>query len=191
MRRHEPRTADPQVAEKAAEAVGRVLAGETEAFRLLVESYGRAVFGLCRRLLSGNDAEAEDLTQETFLRAFERLDTLEDRRRFAPWLFQVARSLCRDRWRRCEVEGRALEAVAESVRRAEQAAAQDPGSVPSALDDLPADEQEALRLRYFEGLPYEDIARRLQLSFSQVDHLIRRARARLSRRLLARQRIER
>lgn len=171
--------------------IARVLGGDAEAFRGLVEAHERAVFGLCRRLSHGNDAEAEDLTQETFLRAYERLDQLDDRTRFTPWLFQIARSLCRDRRRRREIEARALERRAEEVRRAlerpETSTA--PGAhAPHALEDLPPDERQVLELRYFEGLSYDELTRRVGLSFSQVDHLIRRARARLARRLLVRAR---
>jgi RNA polymerase sigma-70 factor (ECF subfamily) len=183
-------------AEAARETVERVLAGDPGAFRSLVEAHERAVFGLCRRLLYGNETEAEDLTQETFLRAYKYLGRLDDRSRFAPWLYQIARSLCRDRRRRIDLERRAIEARVETLRRKPlQSAEYAPegaatGPVTLALSDLPADEREALMLRYFHGLSYDEIAQRYQLSFSQVDHLIRRARARLARRLLVRERVE-
>ncbi len=176
-----------------AEQVRRVLAGDAEAFRCLVEAYERAVFGLCRRLLYGNATDAEDLTQETFLRAYENLERLEDKSRFAPWLFQIARSLCRDRRRRLEIESRALVERGEAMRRSlllRDTEDEESGNVPSALEDLPPEERTALDLRYFHGLSYEEIGRKLSMSFSQVDHLIRKARARLSRRYLVRQRVE-
>jgi RNA polymerase sigma-70 factor (ECF subfamily) len=189
--------------ERARETVERALAGDPAAFRLLVEAHERAVFGLCRRLLFGNEAEAEDVTQETFLRAYRFLGRLEDLNRFSPWLYQIARSLCRDRRRRSDVERRALAERAEMLRRnfrdrADGAAGGSlegesepgPNETCPVLGELPPEEKEALTLRYFEGLSYEEIAGRLKLSFSQVDHLIRKARARLSRRLLVRRRLE-
>ena len=63
------------------------------------------------------------------------------------------------------------------------------GEVGKALSDLPREENEALTLRYFEGLSYDEIAGRLGLTFSQVDHLIRKARTRLERRLRVRKRV--
>jgi RNA polymerase sigma-70 factor (ECF subfamily) len=165
------------------ELVERVLAGETESFRTLVESFEPAIRGLCRRLAS--PAEADDLVQETFVRAFHYLPRLADRSRFAPWLYQIARSLCLMRRRRAAVEQRALTACAEELRRrASGTDGADGGDlVRSALAELAPEEREALELRYFDGLSYSDMARRLDLSFARVDHLVRKARARLARRL--------
>ncbi len=176
-----------------AEQIRRVLSGDSAAFHGLVESHERAIFGLCRRLLFGNNTEAEDLTQDTFLRAFESLERLEDPLRFAPWLYQIARSLCRDRRRRLDIESRALVERGEVLRRSllprgDESAESE--CVPSALEDLPPEEQTILDLRYFQGLSYGEIGQKLSMSFSQVDHLIRKARARLSRRYLVRQRVE-
>jgi RNA polymerase sigma-70 factor (ECF subfamily) len=178
--------------ERDADAVARVLSGDGQAFRLLVESYEPAVFGLCRRLLAGNRADAEEVTQETFLRAYRYLARLEDRARFAPWLYQIARSLARERLRHQDVERRALLERAERLRRTFPWRREEPGEpiLAKALEDLPAEEREALVLRYFEGLSYEEVSKRLRLSFSRVDHLIRKARARLARRLHARERVE-
>ena len=175
-----------------AETVSRVLAGDTDAFRLLVEAYTRAVYGLCRRLLRGNTADAEEVTQDTFLNAYRYLSRLEDRERFQPWLFQIARSLCRDRRRRQEAEQRALARRSELLRRQELLAksSNDESPLTAALSDLPAEERQVLHLRYFEGRSYEELSRSLSLSMSQVDHLIRKARARLARRVAVRQQSE-
>ena len=190
----EPVTAD-------ARCVVRVLAGESAAFQPLVEAYEAAVFGLCRRLLGGSEAEAEDLCQETFLRAFRRLAELKDPNRFGPWLFQIARSLCRDRVRHLVAERRALERRLELDEwalslsgngfsgRARRPEPREPGVVARALAEMPALERQALELKYFEGLSYQEIAREMGLTFARVDHLIRQARARLARRVnVARQR---
>jgi RNA polymerase sigma-70 factor (ECF subfamily) len=174
------------------EAVSCVLGGDKDAFGTLVEAYQPAVLGLCRRLLFGNGAEAEEVTQESFLRAYKFLPRLEDRDRFAPWLYQIARSLCRDRRRRARVEQRALAERAEMLRRQELKGGPDPASesMNPMLAELPVEEQKVILLRYFEGLSYDEISQRLNMSFSQVDHLIRKARARLAHRLEVRQRIE-
>jgi RNA polymerase sigma-70 factor (ECF subfamily) len=170
--------------------IGRVLAGDPGAFRPLVEAYERAVFGLCRKLLDGNDTEAEDMSQETFLRAYQRLGELKDHGRFGPWLYQIARSLCRDRVRSLLAERRAMKGRLELERL--QAAGEAGGAeIGTVLDDLPEAERRVLELRYFEGLSYRDVARSMNLSFSRVDHLIRQARARLSRRLAVQRRHER
>lgn len=170
---------------ETAALVRRVLSGDREAFRPLVEEHHSAVLGLCRAVLGSASADAEDVAQEAFIRAFERLGDLEDPHRFPPWLYQIARSLCRERWRRREVERRVLAVHAE---RLHLESVPDPQvgmaeALGSALEELPAEERRALRLRYVDGKTYEEVGDELGLTFSQVDHLVRKARARLGRRL--------
>ncbi len=160
-----------------AELVARVLGGETDAYRPLVDRYQRAVCGLARRLL-GPGGDAEDLAQEAFVRAYRYLGSLKEPGRFGPWLFQVVRSLVRDRNRSREAERKALDRRREVLR---WAAVPTGDGIGSALYRLEPAEYQALRMRYFEGLSYEEIARRMEKTFSQVDHLIRKARAHLAR----------
>lgn len=115
------------------------------------------------------------------MRAFRYLGSLKEPERFGPWLFQVVRSLCRDRNRRREAEKRALERRKELLA---WASVPNGEGVGSELYRLPPAEYQALRLRYFDGLNYEEIARRMDKSFSQVDHLIRKARAHLARKII-------
>jgi RNA polymerase sigma-70 factor (ECF subfamily) len=187
-----------EVGTRCAELVARVLAGDTDAFRPLVEAFEPAVFGLCRKLASGDGAEAEDLAQETMVQAYRYLPTLKNPERFAPWLYQIARSLWRSRARCRQSERRVLQEWAETLRW-RSAAGGDSGAVDDGgsgrlapmLAELPADQRELLSMRYFEGLSYEAIAARLGWSFSRVDHSIRKARAHLARRLDVRRRRER
>jgi len=159
--------------------VSRVLAGDTDAYRPLVERYQRAALGLASRLL-GPGGDAEDLAQEAFVRAFRYLRSLKEPDRFGPWLYQVVRSLCRDRNRKRQAERRALLSKKEMERWASIPAGNGMGS---ELYRLPPLEYQALRLRYFDELSYEEIAHRMEKTFSQVDHLIRKARAHLARKL--------
>ena len=173
--------------EIAAELVSRVLEGDTDAFRPLVEAFEPSVFGLCRKLCPREDAE--DLAQETFVQAYRYLPRLEDPTRFAPWIYQIARSLCRVRRRHRAVEKRALENRAEFQRRVEVPEALDANAVDAvtgALAELPEAERQILELRYYQGLSFKDIASRLGTTFARVDHTLRKARSRLARRLEAR-----
>ena len=164
--------------EEEARWITRVLTGDAEAYRPLVERYHRSVFLLATRLLNGDKAEAEDLTQDSMLRAYQYLASLSDRRRFGPWLYQVARSLCRDRLRRKDSERRALEHRVQQMRRD---AIPERDYLGSALSRLPPREFRVLHMRYFEGRTYEEIAEHMDLTFSKVDHLVRRARASLAK----------
>ena len=162
---------------READLVRRVLGGDSEAYRKLVERYQRAVLGLASRLL-GPGGDAEDLAQESFVRAYSYLGTLKEPERFGPWLFQVVRSLFRDRNRRREAEKKAIEQRKEILRWAMVPSGEGIGSALYKL--LPA-EYQVLRMRYFEGMSYEEIGRRLGKTFGQVDHLIRKARSHLAR----------
>src|SRR5271169_1419869 len=72
-----------------AEALERARGGDTEAFRELVERYSPLVFRVAFRL-TGNEHDAEDVVQETFLRAFRRLGVFEDRSSLGSWLYAIA-----------------------------------------------------------------------------------------------------
>lgn len=172
--------------ETTAETVAKVLNGDRDAFRRLVVTHEPAVFGLCRKLYRGDDDQAEDLTQDTFVRAYCCLHRLNDPDRFGPWLYQIARSLFRDRCRRQDAERRALRAWAQEMEmprsRESSRAGEAVDGVAPALADLPETERRILTLRYFDGLSYRELSERLKMSFSQVDHLIRKARSRLARR---------
>jgi RNA polymerase sigma-70 factor (ECF subfamily) len=73
--------------------VERSLQGEQQAFEQLVERYQKSVYNLAYRM-TGRREDAESLTQETFLRAYAKLETFQADRRFSPWLFRIASNLC-------------------------------------------------------------------------------------------------
>src|SRR5262245_66506690 len=75
--------------ETEAAAVARAKVGDGEAFRLLVERHGRSVFRLAYRMTS-NEQDAEDVVQETFLRAFRQIDKFDNRASFGTWLYRIA-----------------------------------------------------------------------------------------------------
>src|SRR5438132_10432623 len=70
-------------------AVERAQSGDSDAFRLLVERHSRSVFRLAFRM-TGNEQDAEDVVQETFLRAYKQLKNYEARSSFATWLYRIA-----------------------------------------------------------------------------------------------------
>ena len=74
---------------EAGGAVERAQSGDSDAFRLLVEQHSRAIFRLAFRM-TGNEQDAEDVVQETFLRAYRQLDKYEARASFSTWLFRIA-----------------------------------------------------------------------------------------------------
>src|SRR5438876_9420552 len=72
-----------------ATAVADVRAGDPDAFRVLVERHSRSIFRLAFRM-TGNEQDAEDLVQETFLRAYKQLHRFDGRAAFGTWLYRIA-----------------------------------------------------------------------------------------------------
>jgi RNA polymerase sigma factor (sigma-70 family) len=81
--------------------VVRTRRGEIEAYSTLVQRHQSLVFNVCYRLL-GERTEAEDLTQDTFIRAYHRLGSFDETRSFAPWIRRVATNLCLNHLRRTQ-----------------------------------------------------------------------------------------
>jgi RNA polymerase sigma-70 factor, ECF subfamily len=169
--------------------------GERNAeFTKFMRTYQNMVFSTAARL-SGNDAQAEDIAQEVFLRAHRRFDELKDNPRAAGWLKTVATNLTfthltryRKRWVFfSQLQGAdgteddpaldfpAEESIAEEVRADERAE-----YVEAALRELPEHQRVPLVLFHFEELPYEDIAHKLKVSLPKIKTDIHRARQALA-----------
>jgi len=164
-------------------------------FTKFMRTYQNMVFSTAARL-SGNDAQAEDIAQEVFLRAHRKFDELKDNPRAAGWLKTVATNLTfthltryRKRWvffsqMQSADDGDddpvldfvSDESVVEEVRGDERHE-----YVEAALRELPEHQRVPLVLYHFEEMPYEDIARRLNVSLPKVKTDIHRARQALSK----------
>src|SRR5215469_11133970 len=78
-----------------AAVVAQVLAGDKDAFRLLVDRHTRSIYGVAYRM-TGNQHDAEEILQETFLRAYKSLHSFELRASFSTWLYRIAVNRCLD-----------------------------------------------------------------------------------------------
>lgn len=170
------------------ELIARVRQGDQEAFAILIERYKRMVYNLGYRLL-GNPNDAEDASQETFVRAYTRLATYEPDGRFGAWLSAICSHWCIDtmRARRRRVQTVALGKVPESDRFISQVdGPEDVALVGAARDEvqhwlaaLPPQYRTVLTLRYFQDLSYAEIADVLDEPVSTVRMRLFRARAML------------
>ena len=142
-----------------AEAVERVRAGDVEAYRVLVERHWRGVLAVLRQRL-GNSADVEDLLQETFVRAYERLGQLREPRKFRLWLLRIATKLCADlrRRRREVVPGEeSLRLLVE--RQPSRDARPSPDThVLDAVEALPQKYREVVMLRFLGGMTCKELA---------------------------------
>lgn len=159
--------------------VDRARRGDTEAFGQLVERYQRPLMGAALSY-TRNVADADDMVQETFVRAFTHLSSFRERDRFAPWLHRILRNLLIDKSRRSwrEVaDDELLVAVEETSGGPENALlnVELSRALREAIDAIPSDKQrQVFQMRYFEGLPVKEIAQRLGVHSGTVKvHLFR------------------
>jgi RNA polymerase sigma-70 factor (ECF subfamily) len=173
-----------------AAVIGRVRAGELEAFALLVERYRARCVRLARRLLADPD-EADDAVQDAFIRAYRSLDRYEERERFGAWLLCIVANRCHSASasaaRRARVAGDWWHAqrclAGESTRPADA----DPAlaaRLAAALDALPAPTRDAVVQRYAHELSYEEIAGRTGVGVSALKMRVSRGSAQLRRALV-------
>jgi RNA polymerase sigma-70 factor (ECF subfamily) len=167
---HEPGPGDGVATDEV--LARRVQRGDRAALERLVTRYLRPIHAVAASYLAER-ADIEDAVQETFLRALDRIATYQPARRFAPWLYQIARNVARDR-------------VASSARRRTEPlldsdiedAGPDPESmlerseirrrVAAAIADLPEQQRTAFRLHDVEGYTTNEIARIMGLSAGTV-----------------------
>lgn len=185
----------------------RAGSGDVEAFEILVKKYQERVFNLLWRLC-GSEVEAEDLAQETFLKAYRALGSFRHGSQFYTWLFRIAvntgYSRGRQVARRRQHEGVSLDAPPSGARDSDGDAATRGQGVPAEEDEHPGrrlekeelqtrvrkgleqldpDYRAVLLLRDMEGLDYEAIAESLEISRAAVKSRLHRARMELAREL--------
>lgn len=173
--------------------VHEILSGDVNAYAPLVNRYQKPIFNLMLRM-TGSEQDALDLTQETFVRAYERLDRFNPSAAFFPWLYTMGLNLARDFLRKVkrspveafESENTSSEEIDQDDRLADQTDIQE---VLEGLQTLPADYREALLLRFHEGLSISEVASALGLSASAAKMRIHRGLLKL-RQLLGKQRIQ-
>jgi RNA polymerase sigma-70 factor (ECF subfamily) len=175
--------------------VSRCLRGDEPAWEELVRLHTRKVYGLCFRF-TGSGSEAQDLTQEVFLRVFRTLKTFRSTEgSFGTWLARVARNLLIDHYRRTRqervtdsIEGQLAtieEGSAGNSARPDQAMAGREASeiLQATLQKLSPDLREAVILRDLQEMEYREIAEVLQIPEGTVKSRINRGRAELARHL--------
>ena len=173
---------------KDVELVELVLAGQQNAFEVLVERYKDAVQNLAYRML-GNPTEAEDVTQEVFVRAYTQLATYKPAHKFSTWLLSIASHLAIDQLRRRRFLALPLEDVpflewmADLGIGPEQSALQgeQQDEIQAYLQRLPSKYRAVIVLRYWYDLSYEEISTALNLTPALVKARLHRARELLAR----------
>jgi RNA polymerase sigma-70 factor (ECF subfamily) len=163
------------------------LAGSQPAYQEIVCRYERPVFNLIARIVR-DLALAEDVAQDTFVKAFRNLARFDTTRRFSSWIFRIANNAALDAMRRRRanpvVDARVPEPIASPVPDQVETAAL-AGAIDQALSALRPEWRAAVVLRYEEGLSYEEIADVLGIPEGTVKTFVHRARKQLADRLAA------
>ncbi len=160
--------------------IERTLAGETDAFSLLVRRWERPIYGLSLRML-GRDEDARDVCQETFLAAFRNLRKFRGDAKFSSWLYRIALNACHTRLRKqggmfeqsidqededgrkFELADAGAENLSERLQRDQRA-----NMVRKALQTLPAEMRQVIIMKEYEELTFAEIAEVLQIPVSTV-----------------------
>lgn len=169
-------------------AVKRARGGDAEAFRDLVQRHSRTIFRVAYRM-TGNEHDADDVVQETFLRAYRQIEKFEERANFGTWLHKIAVNcsldLLRSRGRHEKNRITGMEDEDGEMTREFESTDPQPDRlllsaelkrhVLAALERLSGNERTAFMLRHFEGMPVEEIGRTLGIQVSAAKHTIFRA----------------
>ena len=161
--------------------IEKVLNGNVNAYGLIVKKYQQPIYNLMLRAV-GSEDKAADLAQETFIRAYEKLDLFRPGNKFFSWLYAIGMNLAKDSIRKNNKIFYALDDENKFPRNAlidqeEQNSYEvriEMTHLHYAIKKLPLKEKEAIILRYREGLSMKDIAAALEISVSGVKMRVHR-----------------
>lgn len=183
--------------EQEAAIVRKVLNGDTNAFERLVVEYEKNVYNIALRMTS-NSEDAQDMTQEAFIKAFNSLSNFRGESKFSVWLYRIVNNVCldflRSKNRRPTVSLSVEDDEGEETQIDIADESQSPErlldktltreSVRRGLEQMPPEYRQILLLREIQGLSYDEISQALDLEVGTVKSRIFRARKKLSNFLL-------
>lgn len=177
--------------------VNRALQGDGESFAALVTAYTAPLYNIAFKMI-GSASEAEDIVQESFMRAYGSLNKFEKGRRFYSWLYAICLNVTRDYLRRRDS---AAAAGFFGTSASHEASASIPSDLPaphealiqeerrealrSAVLQLPTEQREALVLRYFQELPFAEVAQICEITENAAKKRVYQALFKLSEILTA------
>ena len=178
------RAKESRMADADADLVLQSQKGDPAAFEALVRNHQHMVHSLTYRM-TGSLADAEDLAQETFIRAYEQIGDFRGASKFSTWLYRIAVNTCLN-WRQSEARRYQLHSRAAEEFLAQQAgggdsSAGEPNEVRAALLKLPAKQRAAIVLTIYDGLNHAEAAKILRCSETTVSWRVFAAKRKLKR----------
>ncbi len=175
------------MAHSDSDLIKRTLNGDDTAFGFLVDKYKGAVHALAYRKI-GDFHTAEEITQDTFLQAYQKLSTLKDWRHFPGWLYTIASRFCLMWFRKRRPPMQSIDAAekryVDTISQAKYANEQTRQTVHSALEELPESQRTVLTLHYLGGMTAREIARFMGTSHGAILDRLYRARLQLRKELI-------
>lgn len=172
---------------KDLEIIDKILKGQTHAFSEIVDNYKDLVFTLAYRMLKNRD-RAEEVSQDTFIKIFKKLNTFKGQSKFSSWVYRITYNTCLDALRQqkenyklipinefTEHELKTVENALDIMQEEELKE-----NVNQCLEQLPGDMGFLLTLYYFEGYSINDIAEVVNLKANNVKVKLHRARLKLT-----------
>jgi RNA polymerase sigma factor (sigma-70 family) len=172
--------------------IQQCLRGDQQAWEAIVRTYWRKVFNVAYKFVGKHD-EAEDLTQDIFLKIFKSLDTFDRRANFQTWLISISRNLCIDHYRSVRKERETIDRDVDA--NALMPESREPGPIASleqrdrvmllrqAMAALPDTLRTAVLMRDIQEMSYQEIADALRLPEGTVKSRINRGRTELARQI--------
>lgn len=169
----------------------RARRGDEEAFRLIFERYSRPIISFIYDMI-GDRAQAEELTQETFVRAHRHLNSLREEAKFATWLFSIAKNVARESLRTAHSRSHKISLDDDAVQELSDGRPSPAGAlldkelnevVRRALSGLEEDKRLVFTLKVFQQRSYEEIMAITGFSLPKVKTDLHRARTELRRRI--------
>ncbi len=165
-----------------------VLGGDKQSYAAIVDRYKNKLYGLFRKM-GLPEADAQDLTQETLIRAYRKLASQNPRQSFSGWLHTIAVNLYRDRGRRKvpipQEETSDQPAPSSETPEASLLRSELRGELDALLDTLPEHYRLAMALRYVSQLSYEEIAGMTGMTSQQVSNILHRSKQNLRKKIEA------
>jgi RNA polymerase sigma-70 factor (ECF subfamily) len=172
--------------------IERCLAGDQDAWSQIVRQHWRKVFNVAYKFVGRHD-EAEDLTQDIFLKIFKALHSFDRRANFQTWLISISRNLCIDHYRSVRNERQTMARDVDAADLMPASKERDPHGqlelldlrqrISEALEQLPDTLRKAVVLRDLQEYSYQEIADRLSLPEGTVKSRINRGRLELARQM--------
>ncbi|MFL6279274.1 MAG: RNA polymerase sigma factor [Vicinamibacterales bacterium] len=172
--------------------IEQCLSGDQVAWNTIVRQNWRKVFNVAYKFVGKHD-EAEDLTQDIFLKIFKALNTFDRRANFQTWIISISRNLCIDHYRSVRKERQTIAREVDTTELQPASRERTPyalaehrdlrAQLKQALETLPSTLRTAVVLRDLQELSYQEIADQLQLPEGTVKSRINRGRLELARQL--------